>query len=63
HVEVWGRLSRNADDQVLSVQARRFIGLRRPPEGRRLIELRGIAPNMTSGEDVDHYLERLRGTS
>ncbi len=62
-VEVWGRLSRNADDQVLAVQARRFIGLRRPGEGRRLIELRGIAPNLTSGEDVDHYLERLRGTS
>ena len=62
-VEVWGRLSRNADDQVLSVQARRFSGLRRPSEGRRLAELRGIAPKLTGGEDVERYLEHLRGTS
>lgn len=62
-VEVWGRLARNADDQVLSVQARRFIGLKQPDEGRRLAELRGIAPNLTGGEDVDRYLEGLRGTS
>ena len=63
HIEVWGRLSRNADDQVLSVQARRFERLRRPEEGRRLSELRGIAPNLTGGVRVDQYLERLRGTS
>lgn len=62
-VEVWGPLSRNADDQVLSVQARRFIGLRQPAQPRRLADLHGIAPNLTGGEDVDHYLERLRGTS
>jgi len=62
-VEVWGRLSRNSDDQVLSVQACRFITLQQPDEGRRLADLRGIAPNLTGGDEVDVYLERLRGTS
>lgn len=62
-VEVWGRLSRNSDDQVLSVQARRFITLQQPDEGRRLADLRGIAPNLTGGAGVDVYLEQLRGTS
>lgn len=62
-VEVWGRLSRNADDQVISVQARRFIELPHRDEGRQLSDLRGIAPNLTGGEDVALYLERLRGTS
>ncbi len=62
-VEVWGRLSRNLDDDVLSIQARRFFGLQQPGQGRRLADLRGIAPGLTGGQDVDLYLERLRGTS
>ncbi|MBV9142668.1 MAG: hypothetical protein JO115_17445, partial [Pseudonocardiales bacterium] len=63
HVEVWGRIARNADDQALIVQARRFTALPAPDAGQRLGELRGIAPNLTDGESVDAYLERLRGTS
>jgi len=63
HVEVWGRIARNADDQALIVQARRFTALPTPDAGQRLGELRGIAPNLTDGESVDAYLERLRGTS
>jgi hypothetical protein len=63
HVEVWGRIARNADDQALIVQARRFTALPAPEAGQRLSELRGIAPNLTDGESVDAYLERLRGTS
>jgi hypothetical protein len=63
HVEVWGRLSRNVDDQVLWVEARRFIPLKRPAEARSLTELHGIAPNLADGEDVPNYLGRLRGTS
>lgn len=62
-VEIWGRLSRNSDDQALSVQARRITPLRSASEARPLSELRGIAPDLTAGEQVGEYLERLRGTT
>lgn len=61
-VEIWGRLSRNASDQALSVQTRSITPLRSPAQARPLSELRGIAPDLTGGAEVSEYLERLRGT-
>ncbi|MGQ0779459.1 MAG: hypothetical protein ACT4NY_34420 [Pseudonocardiales bacterium] len=61
-VEIWGPLTRAANDQALSVRVRSITPLRNPAEARPLSELRGIAPDLTDGAEVREYLEGLRGT-
>lgn len=62
-VEVRGRLSRNAGDQILRVRMSHVEPLPSVEESPALTGLVGAAPGITGGLSIREHLERLRGAS
>lgn len=62
-VEVRGRLSRNASDQILRVKMSQALPLPSTDECPPLTGLTGVAPGITGGVSIREHLERVRGAS
>ena len=61
-VEVAGKLTRDVDGKLLTIQMRSLEVLR-DQEGPELTDLVGLDPNMTEGKGPRAYLRELRGAS
>ena len=61
-VEIAGRLTRDADGKLLTIQMRSLEILRDEP-GPALTDLVGLDPDLTGGESPQEHLRELRGAS
>lgn len=59
-VEIVGRLTRNAENRVISVKMRDLEVL---PAGRPITDLIGLDPDFTGDLTTEEYLEEIRGAS